>query len=89
MQLQASSIELKSSAAKAERPWRDMGPLLPFEELVDEVEKGIDYSLNSDKNCRNSTVNLPNPKALLHVTSRKKAPSKNKCIVGVSKMSII
>ncbi|KAF7819101.1 kinesin-like protein KIN-7O isoform X2 [Senna tora] len=75
-----STIQSKASAGKAIRPDRDVGPLVPFEELVNEntpVEPSIkqedDFNDDAYKNCH-----LPDACALLHVTSRKKVPSRNK-----------
>lgn len=56
-----------------------MGPLLPFEELVNEAI--TDGSCKEEKNCSNNTQEdsaLPQPHALLHVTSRRKATTKKK-----------
>lgn len=61
------------------RSGRDMGPLLPFEELVNEAS--TDGSCKKEKNCRNNSQEdcaLPQPHALLHVTSRRKAATKKK-----------
>lgn len=55
-----------------------MGPLLPFEELVNE-DVYVDESFkqkDNNKDDANKDCNLPNPCALLHVTNRKKAPRK-------------
>ncbi|KAJ1384696.1 hypothetical protein SESBI_42319 [Sesbania bispinosa] len=57
-----------------------MGPLLPFEELVNE-DVCMDKSFNQEDNNigdANENCNLPNPCALLHVTNRKKAPPQKK-----------
>ena len=56
-----------------------MGPLLPFEELVNEAS--TDDFCKEEKSCSNNSQEecaLPQPHALLHVTSRKKASTKKK-----------
>ncbi|KAL8089861.1 hypothetical protein AgCh_039355 [Apium graveolens] len=78
-ELNSSSALQKDSASKPMRSGRDMGPLLPFEELVNEAS--TDGSCKEEKNCSNKTQEdcaLPQPHALLHVTSRKKATTKKK-----------
>lgn len=77
-----SSIQPNASTVKPNRPKRDMGPLLPFEELVDE-DVYVDESFkqeDGDKGDANDKCNLPNPCDLLHVTNRKKAPSCKKSL---------
>ncbi|KAK4835581.1 hypothetical protein QYF36_011554 [Acer negundo] len=70
-----SAFQPKASAVKSMRPERHIGPLLPFEELVNETEVGDesckpeDYKINSSEDC-----NIPDPCALLHVTNRRKVP---------------
>ncbi|KAK0592909.1 hypothetical protein LWI29_027637 [Acer saccharum] len=70
-----SAFQPKASAVKSMRPARHIGPLLPFEELVNETEVGDesckqeDYKINSLEDC-----NIPDPCALLHVTNRRKVP---------------
>ncbi|KAK7384741.1 hypothetical protein VNO78_30442 [Psophocarpus tetragonolobus] len=69
------SIQPSASTTKPTRPKRDMGPLLPFGELVNE-EVYVDESFKQEddnKDDANKDCNLPNPCALLHVTNRKKA----------------
>ncbi|CAJ1972095.1 unnamed protein product, partial [Sphenostylis stenocarpa] len=59
-----------------------MGPLLPFEELINE-DVYLDEPFNQEDNNKdeaNKDYNLPNPCALLHVTNRKKAPSRKKSL---------
>ncbi|XP_017405878.1 kinesin-like protein KIN-7O isoform X3 [Vigna angularis] len=71
-------IQPSASTVKPVRPNRDMGPLLPFEELVNEdvyVDEPFKQKDNN-KDDANKDCNLPNPCALLHVTNRKKAPRK-------------
>lgn len=55
-----------------------MGPLLPFEELVSETEME-DESCKEDEDGRSYSsedCNLPDPCALLNITSRRKVPLK-------------
>ncbi|KAL6987277.1 hypothetical protein U1Q18_013027 [Sarracenia purpurea var. burkii] len=77
-----SIIHAKASAVKPMRYERDMGPLLPFEELVSEASMD-----NSNKPKQERHIDevegcvLPDPHALLHITSRKKAPVKKKSLL--------
>ncbi|KAM5551725.1 kinesin-like protein KIN-7O [Rosa sericea] len=76
-----STIISKASAVKPMRPKRDM-QLLPFEELVDETDVAQNESCK-DEEYKNSTVEdctLPDPCALLHVTSRRKVPPRTKSL---------
>ena len=73
-------IQPSASTIKPIRPKRDMGPLLPFEELVNE-DVSVDEPFKQEEDNKDDTnkdCNLPNPCALLHVTNRKKAPSLKK-----------
>ncbi|RDX81147.1 Kinesin-like protein KIN-7O, partial [Mucuna pruriens] len=77
-----ASIQSSVSTVKPERPKRDMGPLLPFEELVNEdvyVDEPFKQE-DDNKDDTNKDCNIPNPCALLHVTNRKKAPSRKKSL---------
>ncbi|XVE95776.1 hypothetical protein REPUB_Repub02eG0129000 [Reevesia pubescens] len=70
-----SSVQSNSSAIKPTKSERDMGPLLPFEELVNETETADDYSCKQNEDCKARVLEdctLPNPCALLHVTNRRK-----------------
>ncbi|XP_054779938.1 kinesin-like protein KIN-7O isoform X2 [Prosopis cineraria] len=76
------SIQSKASAGKSMKPIRDIGPLVPFEELVNESipvvqsnKQGNDFNAAAGNNC-----NLPDACALLHVTSRKKIPPRKKSL---------
>ncbi|GLT88112.1 hypothetical protein SLE2022_061510 [Rubroshorea leprosula] len=74
------SVQSKYSAIKATRSERDMGLLLPFEELVNETEVAAD-SCKQDKEYKEDVSNaciLPDPCALLHVTNRRKVPLRKK-----------
>ncbi|XP_029129741.1 kinesin-like protein KIN-7O isoform X2 [Cajanus cajan] len=71
-----------SSTVKPIRPKREMGPLLPFDELVNE-DVYVDEPFKQEDNNKddaNKDCNLPNPCTLLHVTNRKKAPSQKKSL---------
>ncbi|XP_057983300.1 kinesin-like protein KIN-7O isoform X2 [Malania oleifera] len=64
---------------------RDMGPLLNFDELLNEKEVDVDNSFKQEQECSSNTTvdicNLPDPRALLHVTSRRKVPIRKKSLV--------
>ncbi|CAL5367953.1 unnamed protein product [Camellia sinensis] len=77
-----SIVHAKASAVKPMRSERDMGPLLPFEELVDDAS--MDNPCKPKEECNNNTVEdctLPDSRALLHVTNRKKAPLRKKSLL--------
>lgn len=77
-----TGIHINASTAKPIPPKRDMGPLLPFDELVNE-DVYVDDSCKQEgdsKGDANDDCNLPNPCDLLHVTNRKKAPSRKKSL---------
>ncbi|KAK4485521.1 hypothetical protein RD792_008163 [Penstemon davidsonii] len=70
-----SSVVEKKTVEKSRRENRTMGPLLPFEDLVKEESTEL---CKQDKGCKDGAVDdctLPDPRALLHVTSRRKVPS--------------
>ncbi|RVW35955.1 Kinesin-like protein KIN-7O [Vitis vinifera] len=51
------------------RPDRDVGPLVPFEELVNTIEVGVDESCKQEEDCHKNALEdctLPDPRALLH-----------------------
>ncbi|GMP29014.1 hypothetical protein CsSME_00004309 [Camellia sinensis var. sinensis] len=70
----AYNVHAKASAVKPMRSERDMGPLLPFEELVDDAS--IDNPCKPKEEVEDCT--LPDSRALLHVTNRKKHHSGRK-----------
>lgn len=75
-----SGAHSRPSAIQPTRSGRDMGPLLPFEELVEEPEVEAD-SCKQDKEHKevaSDVCTLPDPCALLHVTNRRKGPLKKK-----------
>ncbi|XP_073223691.1 kinesin-like protein KIN-7O isoform X4 [Cicer arietinum] len=77
-----TGIHINASTAKPIPPKRDMGPLLPFDELVNE-DVYVDDSCKQEDDSKgdaNDDCNLPNPCDLLHVTNRKKAPSRKKSL---------
>lgn len=60
---------------------RDMGPLLPFEELVNGADNAEEESRKQDEYFKTNTsedCNLPDPCALLHITNRRKMPLRKK-----------
>ncbi|RVW92156.1 Kinesin-like protein KIN-7O [Vitis vinifera] len=65
------------------RPDRDVGPLVPFEELVNTIEVGVDESCKQEEDCHKNALEdctLPDPRALLHVTNRRKVPLRKKSL---------
>ncbi|CAL0321569.1 unnamed protein product [Lupinus luteus] len=78
-----SNIQPNASTIKPTRHKReDIGPLLPFEELVNE-DDFVDQSLKQEddnKGDANESCKLPDPCALFHVTNRKKVPLRKKSL---------
>ncbi|XP_062166470.1 kinesin-like protein KIN-7O isoform X1 [Alnus glutinosa] len=77
------TVQSTASGVKPKRPKRDMGPLLPFEELVNEMEVALDDSCKQDEDGISNALedcSLPEPCALLHVTNRRKMPLRNKSL---------
>ncbi|KAJ6741700.1 CENTROMERE PROTEIN E [Salix viminalis] len=74
------NIQSRPSALKPMRDRSDMGPLLPFQELVSKIEVGDDVNMQSEdsKNNASEDSTLPDPCSLLHVTNRRKAPTRKK-----------
>lgn len=75
-----------SSAVKPVRADREMGPLLPFEELVDDTEVPKEETCKRGESYQKSVLEgcaFPDPCALLHVTNRRKVVSKKKSLSGV------
>ncbi|KAK2969746.1 hypothetical protein RJ640_015890 [Escallonia rubra] len=73
------AVQKKASAMKPARDERDTGPLLPFEELLNVAS--INASSEQKEDCKTNGLencSLPDPHALLHVTSRKKPPLRKK-----------
>lgn len=80
-----TNIPSRASSIKPMKGSRDMGPLIPFDELVTETEVGAD-SPQQDENCSNNTLEdctLPDPCTLLHVTNRRKVPLRKKSLLEV------
>lgn len=76
-------MQSKASAIKPMRNKRDMGPLLPFEELVNEADNAEEESSKQDEDFENNMsedCNLPDPCALLHITNRRKVPLRKKSL---------
>ncbi|XP_024996698.1 kinesin-like protein KIN-7O [Cynara cardunculus var. scolymus] len=70
-----STILGQASAVRPDRTDRERGPLLPFEELVNDKTSNA-CKLETDCNgVALSDFDLPHPHSLMHVTSRKKAPT--------------
>ncbi|KAK2403310.1 P-loop containing nucleoside triphosphate hydrolase superfamily protein [Trifolium repens] len=76
-----SSIDTNASTAEPIRPKLEIGPLLPFSELINE-DDNVDDSCKKDDNNGDAKddCNLPNPRTLLHVTNRRKDPSRKKSL---------
>ncbi|XP_056158282.1 kinesin-like protein KIN-7O isoform X4 [Syzygium oleosum] len=74
--MEAYSVpDLKDSTLEPRRAKRDVGPLLPFDKLLEDTETNT--NVFSDRK-RVEDPNLPHPRALQHVTNRRKATVKNK-----------
>ncbi|XLS47918.1 hypothetical protein HN51_022276 [Arachis hypogaea] len=77
-----SSIQSNASTVKPGGQRQCIGPLVPFDELMIE-DAFVEQSSNQEDNKNgdmNEDCNLPNPSALLHVTSRKKIPSRKRSL---------
>ncbi|KAG6694403.1 hypothetical protein I3842_09G046800 [Carya illinoinensis] len=77
------TIQSKASGVKPRRELRNIGPLLPFEELENEFEASLDDSRKQDDEDKRNALegcSLPGPCALLHVTNRRKAPLRKKSL---------
>ncbi|XP_058748341.1 kinesin-like protein KIN-7O [Vicia villosa] len=75
-----SSIHTDVSTTEPIRPKLEMGPLVPFNKLLD-ADFNVDDSCKKeedDKGDANVNHNLPNPRALLLVTNRKRDSSRKK-----------
>ncbi|KAK3020705.1 hypothetical protein RJ639_046568 [Escallonia herrerae] len=73
------AVQEKASAMKPARDERDTGPLVPFEDLLNVAN--INASSEQKEDCKTNGLencSLPDPHALLHVTSRKKPPLRKK-----------
>ncbi|KAF2284436.1 hypothetical protein GH714_021858 [Hevea brasiliensis] len=73
-------IQSRASSIKPMRGSRDIGPLIPFDELVTETEVEGDIH-QQEEDCSNNApgdCTLPDPCTLLHVTNRRKVPSRKK-----------
>lgn len=77
-----STIQSKASGVKPMRPKRDVQPLLPFEELVNETDVAQNESCKEEEHKKNTVgdCTLFDPCALLHVTSRRKLPPRRKSL---------
>ncbi|KAJ0716663.1 putative plus-end-directed kinesin ATPase [Helianthus annuus] len=79
----SSTIRGQASAVKPVKNDRERGPLLPFEELVnDNSSNALKHeSGESDRNkVGPCNFGLPNPHSLIHVTSRRKASARKKSL---------
>ncbi|CAK7340219.1 unnamed protein product [Dovyalis caffra] len=69
------NIQSRASAVKPKRDRSDLGPLLPFQELVAD---DVNMQREDCKSKASEDCTLPNPYSLLHVTNRRKAPPRKK-----------
>ncbi|CAL5207567.1 unnamed protein product [Lathyrus oleraceus] len=72
-----SSIHTDVSTSEPIQPKLEMGPLVPFNELIDK-DFNVDDSCKNEEDTKgdaNNDHNLPNPRALLLVTNRKRDSS--------------
>lgn len=75
------AVESKTPAAGSMRVERKFGPLLPFEELVCQSGGGTNAGFKQEGTHDNAAEQqLPDPSALLNITSRKKRPPKRKSL---------
>ncbi|CAH1453440.1 unnamed protein product [Lactuca virosa] len=76
-----STIPTQASAMKPViRSERERGPLLPFEELVND---NTSNACNQERDCKSVSFfdfGLPDQRSLMHVTSRKKASNRKKSL---------
>ncbi|KAI5682714.1 hypothetical protein M9H77_03942 [Catharanthus roseus] len=75
-----STVTERDSRVTPGRTASDVGPLLPFEELVNEVSAGCPFKEEASKSILKQDSLLPKPSALLHVTSRRKAAPRKKSL---------
>lgn len=62
---------------------RERGPLFSFDELVNDNSSNACKQEINFKNLGPIDFGLPNPRSLIHVTSRKKPPAKKRSLVTV------
>ncbi|XP_039024894.1 kinesin-like protein KIN-7O [Hibiscus syriacus] len=75
------SVQPNSASIKPTQSKRYTGPLLAFEELVNENGTEDDYPCKQDEDCKAAVLEdctFPEPCALLHVTNRRKVPPRKK-----------
>ncbi|XP_076948894.1 kinesin-like protein KIN-7O [Bidens hawaiensis] len=75
-----STIPRQASAVKPVINERERGPLLPFDELVYD---NTSNAIKQERYCNNVGpvyFGLPNPRSLIHVTSRKKTTARKKSL---------
>ncbi|XP_011075412.1 kinesin-like protein KIN-7O isoform X2 [Sesamum indicum] len=77
----SSVVKETPSEVKSTRADCTIGPLLPFEELVKEASAA--ELCKQEQDCKRSAsedCTLPDPNALLHVTSRRKVPARTRSL---------
>ncbi|XP_022147755.1 kinesin-like protein KIN-7O isoform X2 [Momordica charantia] len=80
-----STTQSRASAVNPVRSDREMGPLLPFEELVNDIEVSKEVTCKKGENDQKNVLEgctLPDPCVLLHVTNRRKVAPKKKSLPG-------
>ncbi|KAI3505372.1 hypothetical protein L1887_27484 [Cichorium endivia] len=76
-----STIPTQASAMKPViRSERERGPLLPFEQLVNDNTSNACKKERESKSVGFCDIGLPDPRSLMHVTSRKKASNRKKSL---------
>jgi centromeric protein E len=79
----SSTVQSNASGVKRMRPKCDMGPLLPFEELVNEIDVALDDPCKKDEDVKSNAFkdcSLPASSVLLHVTNRRTVPLRKKSL---------
>lgn len=83
-----SAMQLKASAIKP-RSKRDMGPLLSFDELMNDIpEEEFSREDEDSKSNTSDDYKLPDPCALLHITNRRKLPLGKKSLSAVRNLAL-
>lgn len=76
-----STIPTQASAMKPViRSERERGPLLPFEELVNDNTSNACKKERESKSVGFCDIDFPDPRSLMHVTSRKKVSNRKKSL---------
>ncbi|XP_047307060.1 kinesin-like protein KIN-7O [Impatiens glandulifera] len=73
-----SEAHSRPSVVRSMKSVHGTGPLLPFDELVNEDAYNLSKSEKVNNMGKIESITLPDPSALLNITSRKKLPPKKK-----------